>query len=58
MSAAETWLVVAAIVAGVAAVLHLLSATPGASGALAILGRALTAAAIGLVAVGLVVALP
>ena len=58
MSAAETWLVVAAVVAGVAAGLHLVSATPSASAVWAVLGRALTSAALGLVAVGLVVALP
>jgi hypothetical protein len=58
VSAAETWLVVAAIVAGVAAVFHLLAATPSPPAVLGVLARALTSAAVGLIAVGLVVALP
>lgn len=62
MSAAETWLLVAAVVAGLAAVLHLLSPIAGprtvGPGLIDPLARALTAAAVGLVAVALVVAFP
>lgn len=54
MSAAETWLLVAAIVAAVAAVLTLV-ASPAVPARLA---TALGHAAVGLVAVGLLVALP
>jgi hypothetical protein len=55
MSAAEVWLTVAAIVAGVAALLHLAGPPPPVPARLA---HALHAAALALVAVALVIALP
>lgn len=62
MSATETWLVIAAVVAGLSALLHLLSPVAGprtvGPGLLDPVARALTAAAIALVAVALVVAFP
>lgn len=62
MSATETWLFVAAVVAGIAAVLHLVSPAVGprtvGPGLIDPLARALTAAAVGLVAVALIVAFP
>jgi hypothetical protein len=62
VSATETWLVIAAVVAGIAAVLHLLAPALGprtvGPGVLEPLGRAFTAAAIALVAIALVVAFP
>lgn len=62
MSAAETWFTVAAVVAVVAALLHLLGPVTGprtvGPGLVDPVARALTAAAIALVAVGFVVATP
>jgi hypothetical protein len=56
VSATETWLVIAAIVAFVGALAHLVA--PLDPPIVARIGAALTAAAVGLVAVALVVAFP
>lgn len=60
MSATEVWLVIAAIVAFVSAVLQFAIANTTTATALVMsrVGRALTAVAIGLIAVALVVAFP
>jgi hypothetical protein len=62
MSATETWLVVAAVAAGGAALLHLVAALTGprttGPGLLDPLARALHAAAVALIAIALVLAFP